>query len=48
MSLKVTPSNESSVCAPSGYSTREQLAPGTILKDTKIICKIKMREIIIK
>ena len=32
MSFKVTPSNESPVFAPSGYSTREQLATGTILK----------------
>ena len=28
VSFKVTPSNESSPCAPSGYSTREQLARG--------------------
>ena len=28
MSFKVTTSNESSVCAPSGYSTKEQLARG--------------------
>ena len=28
VSFKVTTSNESSVCAPSGYSTKEQLARG--------------------
>ena len=28
VSFKVTPSNVSSLCAPSGYSTREQLARG--------------------
>ena len=28
VSFKVTTSNESSVCAPSGYNTKEQLARG--------------------
>ena len=40
-SFKVTPSNDSVLCvyAPSGRSTREQLARG------RFIWKIKMREI---
>ena len=42
-SFKVSTSNESSVCAPSGHSTREQLARGWFLKDYKNICEIKMR-----
>ena len=37
--FKVTTSNESSVCAPSEYTTREQL-----VLYYKKICKIKMRE----
>ena len=45
VSFKVTPSNEFSACVPSEYSTREQLARGDFLKDYKIICKIKMREV---
>ena len=44
VSFKVTTSNESSACAPSEYSTREQLARGAFLKYYKKICKIKTRE----
>ena len=44
VSFKVTTSNESSVCAPSGYSTREQLARWHFLKGYKNICNLKMRE----
>ena len=38
---------EFSVCAPSGYSNREQLArgKGAFFNDYKIKCKIEMREI---
>ena len=32
VSFQVTTSNESSVCAPSGYSTRERLARGHIFE----------------
>ena len=37
---------EFSVCAPSGYSSREELArrKEAFLKDLKVICKIKMSE----
>ena len=44
VSFKVTTSNESSVCASSGYSTREQLARGYFFEGIENICKIKMRE----
>ena len=44
VSLKVTTSNESSVCASSGYSTREQLARGYFFEGIENIFKIKMRE----
>ena len=39
VSFKVTTSNESSVCAPSEYSTREQLARGRFFEILKKYAK---------
>ena len=43
-SFKFTPSNYRVICAPSAYSTREQLARGRFFEVYKIICKRKMIE----
>ena len=45
MSFKVTTSNESSLFVPlQGIAPENGWLGGTFLKDYKIICKIKMRE----
>ena len=44
MSFKVTTSNERSVCAPSGYSTREQLARGHFFEGTQNYIQNKNKE----
>ena len=43
-SFKVTTSNQSSVCAPSEYSTREQLARGRFFEGLQKYMQKNMRE----
>ena len=44
VSFKVTTSNESSVCSPSGFSTREQLARGCFFEGLQNYKQNKKKE----
>ena len=47
VSFTVTPSNKKVLCvySPSGHSTRKQMSSGRVLKEFKIIMRMKIREI---